>query len=110
MITVCRRPLAVVVLLACASWVSCAHRAAGEVPAVWQLRGAIVDVSHDALRVRHKSGQVVDLLLDDHTVVMRGDRRESQDALSRGRRVRVDVEPLPGGAQRARTVRVYGRS
>ena len=64
--------------------------------AVWQLRGTIVSVDHDHLRVRHKSGQIVELLLDDRTVFLRG-------------RIVGDVQPLGDGRQRAVTVRVFGR-
>ena len=77
--------------------------------AVWQLRGAIVGVDRDHLRVRHKSGQVVELLLDDQTVFLRGKERVTIDALQSARRVVGDVQPLGDGRQRAVTIRLFGR-
>ena len=77
--------------------------------AVWQLRGAIVGVDRDHLRVRHKSGQVVELLLDDHTVFLRGKERVTIDALQSARRIVGDVQPLGDGRQRAVTIRLFGR-
>ena len=86
----------------------CAHRV-GESPAgVWELRGSVVDASGDRLRVRHKTGQVVEIVLDDRTTVLRNDKPEERRALRRGTRVTVVIEPIGGGAQRARIVRVYG--
>ena len=86
----------------------CAHRVGGSPAGVWELRGAVVDASGDRLRVRHKTGQVVEIVLDDRTTVLRNDQPEERSALRRGRRVTVVVEPLAGGAQRARIVRIYG--
>ena len=77
--------------------------------AVYQLRGLIVGVDHDHLRVRHKSGQVVELLLDDQTVFLRGKERVTIDAVQSARRIVGDVQPLGDGRQRAVTVRLYGR-
>ncbi len=86
----------------------CAHRAGGSPGGVWELRGAVVDASSDRLRVRHKTGQVVEIVLDDRTTVLRNDTPEERSSLRRGARVTVVIEPLAGGAQRARIVRVYG--
>jgi hypothetical protein len=98
----------VIAMAACVAFASCAHRVDTGRVAVWQLRGAIVDVDHGRLRIRHKSGQIVELLIDDNTVLLRGARHESPTALRPGRRVVVDVEPLGGGGQRARRVRLFG--
>ena len=95
-------------MAACVAFASCAHRVETGRPAVWQLRGAVVDVDRKSLYVRHKSGQVVALRIDDQTVLLRDGRRETLAALRPGTRVVVDVEPLGGGAQRARRVRLFG--
>ena len=86
----------------------CAHRVAGRPAGVWELRGAIVDATDTHLRVRHKTGQVVEIVLDDRTAVLRNDRQATRAALRQGVRVTVEIEPLAGGDQRARMVRVYG--
>jgi len=86
----------------------CAHPDPAGRMAVWQLRGAVVAVEHGELRVRHKSGQIVDLLVDDETVVLHGGQRADPGALHAGARVVVDVEPLGGGRQRARRVHLSG--
>jgi hypothetical protein len=104
----CLRASSVLVLAAILSLAGCIHRVDGGSPGVWELRGAIVDATADHLRVRHKTGQVIELAIDDRTEVMRGERPETAGALRRGARVRVTVEPLTGGAGRARIVRVYG--
>jgi hypothetical protein len=109
-IATARWAAAIVALGAFVFSIGCANRAVRDQLAPWQLRGAIVEVGRDRLRVRHKSGQVVDLLLDGRTDVVRGERPVSREALGRGTRVRVDVEPLPGGEHLARTVHVYGGS
>jgi hypothetical protein len=92
--------------LACAP--GCAHRAAGQTPGIWELRGAVVDVTGDRLLIRHRTGQTVELVMDARTEVRHDDKPEGRDALRRGRRVRIVVEPQAGGVQLARTVRVYG--
>jgi len=86
----------------------CAHRVAGEPYAKWELRGAIVDATADHLRVRHKTGQVVDLVLDDATTVTRDGKADGRGGLRPGVRVRILVEPIDGGGQRAQLVQLYG--
>ena len=96
-------------LLLCVALVllpACVHRAVRTGPSVWQLRGAVVLVSDTTLRVRHKSGQLVDLQLDDHTVYIRHERADSRQSLRRGALVTIDVETLQGGGYRARLVRI----
>ncbi|HTM04566.1 MAG TPA: hypothetical protein VL173_13740 [Vicinamibacterales bacterium] len=96
------------VIVAAASMSGCAHRASGEPGGVWELRGAIVTVTGEHLAIRHKTGQVVDLLIDDRTIVLHDEQPQGREALRRGRRVRVEVEQLAAGGNVARTVRVYG--
>ena len=86
----------------------CSHRIAGGIPGQWELRGAIVDVSPDLLRVQHKTGQVVDMILDDCTEIVQSERPATRDVLRPGARVQVTVEPLAGGARRAKAIHVYG--
>jgi hypothetical protein len=86
----------------------CAHPDPAGRMAVWQLRGAVVSVERGELRVRHKSGQIVDLLVDDETVVLHGSQPADPGAVHAGARVVVEVEPLGGGRQRARRVHLSG--
>jgi len=103
--TVLLQSLLVVAALALTA---CAHQPAARPFASWELRGTIVDVAADHLRVRHKSGQVVDLVLDDRTTVVGREGTATRSALIHGRRVVVSVEPLGDGRARAARVRVLG--
>jgi len=76
--------------------------------AVWHLRGAIVGVETDRVRIRHKSGQIVELIVDDQTVLLRGKERVTLDAARQAARVIADVQPLGDGRQRALKVRLFG--
>jgi len=87
---------------------ACAHHPAGAPYAAWELRGTIVEVLDDQVRVRHKSGQVVDLLLDDRTAIIGSEGKATLSVLTRGRRVVVHVEPLADGRGRAARVQVFG--
>ena len=87
---------------------ACAHRPPGVPFAPWELRGTIVDVRADHVRVRHKSGQIVDLVLDDGTAIVGQEGQATRSALVGGRRVVVSVEPLNDGRARAARVRVFG--
>lgn len=107
-ITTRGRTRLVAAAIALVALAGCTHRIAGRVPRQWELRGAIVDASADHLRVRHKTGQVVDLLLDDRTDIVRNDQPAARDVLRPGARVRVVIEPLAEGRPRAHTIHVYG--
>ena len=87
---------------------ACAHRPAGVPYAPWELRGTIVSVHDDQVRVRHKSGQVVDLVLDDQTAIIGPEGKATLSTLTHGRRVIVKVEPLGDGRGRAARVQVFG--
>ena len=89
---------------------ACTHRIVSSGPYVWQLRGPVVSVSDTLLQVRHRSGQVVDLQIDDSTSYTRNKQPDSRQSLQRGTRVMVDVESLPRGAYRARLVQIFGRA
>jgi hypothetical protein len=92
-------------LLVC---VGCAHPDPAGRSAIWQLRGAIVSFDHGDLRVRHKSGEVVAMAVDGETLVLHDGRPADVSELRSDARVVIDVEPLGGGRQRARRVRVFG--
>jgi hypothetical protein len=101
----------ILVLLACGLALAPAstHRVSSSDPLVWQLRGAVVSASHTLLQVRHKTGQVVDLQIDDRTLYTRNTHPDSRPSLLRGTRVMVDVESLQSGEYRARLVRIFGK-
>ncbi|HJZ71197.1 MAG TPA: hypothetical protein VKE51_05620 [Vicinamibacterales bacterium] len=103
-----RRALVHLALAAIAATVAgCSHQSAPPF-APWELRGTVIDVSGEHLRVRHKSGQTVDLVLDDRTAVIGREGAATLSALTHGRRVIVNVEPQPDGHARAARVRVFG--
>jgi hypothetical protein len=86
----------------------CAHRVLRTGLYVWQLRGAVVSVSDTLLQVRHKTGGIVDLRLDDGTTFIKDKRPDSRQSLLRGSRVTVDVETIQRGVYRARLVQIFG--
>ena len=98
----------VAVVLASLSVAACADHATPPF-APWELRGTVVELRDERLRVRHKSGQIVDLLVDDRTIIDGSEGRATVSALTHGRRVIVNVEPSAGGPRAAR-VRVFGGS
>jgi hypothetical protein len=103
-----RRRIICAAFAAALSLSGCAHRVSSAGSGRWELRGAIADVTGDRLRIRHKSGQLVDLTLDARTKVTRDDKPADRDGLHPGVRVRIVVEPMDGGGQRADWVRLFG--
>jgi len=97
--------LMIVVTIALAA---CSHRTPPASFAPYELRGTVVEVNAERLRVRHKSGHVVELLLDDRTTVIGQEGAATLSAVTHGRRVIVNVEPLADGRSRAARVRVFG--
>lgn len=95
----------VVATLAIAS-MACAVRAPQPTP-VWELSGAVLSMQGNAFEVRHKSGRVVRLSVDEYTAFARDHRPVSLSSLNPGRRVRVEVESA-GDVQRARHVQIFG--
>ena len=87
----------------------CVHRAPGVSASVWQLRGAVVTITPELLTVRHKTGQLVELAIDDQTVVIRRGQRESPASLRPGVRVAITVETSAQRAYRARQIELFGR-
>ena len=88
---------------------ACAHAVPQSGPYVWQLRGSVVSVTNDLLRVRHKTGGIVELQIDDRTVYLRNKQPDSRQSLLLGTRVMVDVENLSGPTYRAQRIQLFGR-
>ena len=85
---------------------ACIHHLAGSEIQAWRLRGRVVAMTEDSLDVRHKSGQVVRISLDDRTEYYLNRKSESRQIVLRDTRVTVDVESVVGG-NRARRIDVY---
>jgi hypothetical protein len=96
------------VALALLALAGCVHRSASPPFAPWELRGTVIEVQGDVLRVRHKSGRIVEVVLDDRTAVVGQEGAATLSALTHGRRVVVNVEPLADGGARAARIRVSG--
>ena len=62
----------------------------------WELHGVVVAAGGGTLSVRHKSGRVVALVVDDRTVYSQRDGPGRAPALRPGARVRVQVETRAG--------------
>ena len=86
---------------------ACVHRVSSY-PYAWRLRGAVVSVNGTMFQVRHKSGDIVDLQIDDETSFVKNDRTDSRRSLLDGTRVVVDVDTIQRGVYRARLVRIFG--
>jgi hypothetical protein len=56
------------------------------------LRGAVVAVADGTVDVRHRTGRVIRVILDDRTTYARHHAPVAKDALHRGVRVAIDVE------------------
>ena len=88
---------------------ACVHRAPGGSASVWELRGAVVAVTPELLTVRHKTGQLVPLVIDDQTVFIKDHERKSVATLRPGVRITITVETSPQHVYRARQVEIFGR-
>jgi len=86
---------------------ACAHRVSSQEPFPWQLRGAVTSVQGSTIRVRHKSGQVVVLTVDDRTVYVKNKQTATSDVVSVGMRVTVDVS-RQAGVDRAVRIQISG--
>jgi hypothetical protein len=71
---------------------ACTARSSSQAFHVWQLKGAVAAVDASSIRVRHKSGQIVVLTIDDRTTFVRDKQPASKDLLIEGTRVMVEVE------------------
>jgi hypothetical protein len=74
---------------------------------VWELRGGVVAISASRVDVRHKSGRVIELTIDDRTDLVGAAGKEAWAAVVPGMRVAVQVESDGSGGYRARSVRVF---
>ena len=86
---------------------ACAHRVSSQEPFPWQLRGAVTSIQGSTIRVRHKSGQIVALTVDDRTVYMKNKRAAGLEVVSVGTRVTVDVS-RHAGVDRAVRIQIFG--
>ena len=87
-----RALLFAIVTIALMSATGCAAHSSSEPFHVWQLKGAVATVDASSIRVRHKSGQVVVLLIDERTTYVHNKQPASKDLLIKGTRVIVEVE------------------
>jgi nitrate reductase NapAB chaperone NapD len=71
---------------------SCAVHSSSQSFHVWQVKGAVAAVDASSIRVRHKSGQVVVVLIDERTTYVHNKQPASKDLLIKGTRVIVEVE------------------
>jgi hypothetical protein len=99
----------VLFLIALATLGGCLHRTSGVSASVWELRGAVVTITPQLLTVRHKTGQLVPLTIDDQTVFITGHQMASAAALTPGVRITIIVETSPQNVYRARQVEIFGR-
>jgi hypothetical protein len=85
---------------------ACAHRLTGSEVRLWQLRGRVVAMTEDTLEVRHKSGQVVRVNLDDRTEYYLNRKLDSRQSVHRDTRITIHLEASVRG-NRARRIDVY---
>jgi hypothetical protein len=89
------------------STTGCASRSASQPFHIWRLKGAVADVDVSSIRVRHKSGQVVVLMVDERTTYVHDKQPASKDLLIKGTRVVVEVERR-GAVDHALSVEIFG--
>ena len=73
---------------------------------VWKIEGAVAAVDASSLHVRHKSGQVVELQIDERTTYLHNKQPASKDLLIKGTRVIVEIERR-GGVDHALRVEIF---
>lgn len=81
----------------------CVHRSRSS-PHVWELRGSVIAATDVTVRVRHKTGQRVDVAIDGQTTFKRSKPFASPSALLPGTRVIITVESGEHGTFRARQI------
>jgi hypothetical protein len=72
--------------------IGCTERSPSQTFHVWQLKGAVTAGDASSMRVRHKSGQIVVLAIDERTTFVHDKQPASKDLLIKGTRVMVEVE------------------
>jgi hypothetical protein len=87
----------------------CVHRPPAGSAMVWQLRGAVAAMQPDLVTVRHKTGQLVQVTIDDGTIITRGRDRQSAAAVAIGMRVMVTVETSAQHVYRARQIELFSK-
>ena len=80
----------------------CAGRTLADRSGPWHLRGAVVSTAPTSVTLRHKSGRIVTLALDERTSYVQGVNPSAASALTPGTRVRVDVVPYATGDRASR--------
>jgi hypothetical protein len=85
---------------------ACIHHLTGSEVQAWRLRGRVVAMTAESLDVRHKSGQVVRIRLDDRTEYYLNKKPNTRQIVLSDTRVTIDVESVVGG-NRARRIDVY---
>ena len=95
-----------VIGIALVAFGGCASRASRPAPQIWTLEGAVAAVDASSIRVRHKSGQVVVLEVDERTAYLHNKQPASKDLLIKGTRVIVEIERR-GGIDRALRVEIF---
>lgn len=70
----------------------CAAHSSRPASQMWELEGAVAAVDGSSIHVRHKSGQVVELLIDERTTYVHNKQPASKDLIIAGTRVIVQIE------------------
>jgi hypothetical protein len=81
-----------VINIALVTLAGCASHSPRPAFQTWELDGAVAAVDASSIHVRHKSGQVVELLIDERTTYVHNKQPASKDLLITGTRVIVQIE------------------
>jgi hypothetical protein len=73
---------------------------------VWQLRAAVVTINDTMVRIRHKSGQVVDVHSDAHRIYGTHKQSDWRQLLSLRTRVMIGLQAIKKGVYHACFVRI----
>jgi hypothetical protein len=95
-----------VIVIPLISATSCASHSSSQPFHIWQLKGAVAAVDASSIRVRHKSGQIVVLQIDERTTYIHHKQPASTDLLIKGTRVIVEVE-RQGAVDHALRVEIF---
>ena len=95
------QPIAAALLIGA---LACAARRA---PQAWQLKGAVATSQNTTLEVRHKTGGLVLITVDEKTLYVHNGSPVTSQLLTPGRRVTIEVE-TNAGENRARRVDIFG--
>ena len=84
----------------------CASRSSSQGFHIWELKGAVTAIDASSIHVRHKSGQVVVLMIDERTTYVHNKQPSSKDLLMKGTRVIVHIE-RDGAVDHALRVEIF---